>query len=112
MIVAPFRRCYHAVMEPPTAPRLSRPARTIFFDAGNTLLRMNYEVLAEQISGRGAPVTPAEVRLAEWRARVRLDATLAPGTSTEGGSPSGRHLRDLLEGLGRTGEPEGAASPR
>jgi len=92
-------------MEPPTAPRRSRPARTIFFDAGNTLLQMNYEVLAEQISGRGVPVTPAEVRLAEWRARVRLDATLAPGTSTESGSTSGRYLRYLLEGLGVTDEP-------
>jgi len=79
--------------------------RTIFFDAGNTLLRMNYEVLAEQISGRGQPVTPAEVRVAEWRARVRLDATLAPGTSTESGSTSGRYLRYLLEGLGVTDEP-------
>src|SRR3989442_14976669 len=93
------------VMEPPTAPRLSRPARTIFFDAGNTLLRMNYEVLAEQIAGRGITVTPAEVRLAEWRARVRLDATLAPGTSTESGSTSGRYLRYLLGGGGVTDEP-------
>jgi len=39
MIVAPFRRCYHARDGAPDGPRLSRPVRTIFFDAGNTLLR-------------------------------------------------------------------------
>ena len=32
-----------------TPLRASRPVRTMFFDAGNTLLRMNYEVLAEQL---------------------------------------------------------------
>jgi len=86
------------------APVASRPVRMILFDAGNTLLRMNYEAVAEQIRHHGVPVTPDEVRVAEWRARVRLDATLAPGTSTESGSTSGRYLRYLLEGVGVTDE--------
>jgi HAD superfamily hydrolase (TIGR01509 family) len=76
----------------------------MLFDAGNTLLRMNYEVLAEQISARGVPVTPAAVQAAEWRARVRLDASLAPGASTESRTASGRYLRYVLEGLGVTDE--------
>ena len=90
------------IMASPRALRGSRPVRTMFFDAGNTLLRMNYEVLAEQIGVHGAPVEPAVVRAAEWRARVRLDATLGPGRSTESGSTSGRYLRYLLEELSVT----------
>jgi len=76
----------------------------MFFDAGNALLRMSYEALAEQITARGFPVDPRRVREAELRARVRLDAGLAPGVSTESGSTSGRYLRYLLEGLGVTDE--------
>jgi putative hydrolase of the HAD superfamily len=89
--------------EPPPE-RSRRPVHTIFFDAGNTLLRMNYEALAEQVSRHALPATPAQVREAEWRARVRLDATLGPGVSTESGSVPGRYLRYLLEELGVTDE--------
>jgi putative hydrolase of the HAD superfamily len=71
----------------------------MFFDAGNTLLRMNYAALAEQIAARGIPVTPERVREAEIRARVRLDPTLAPGASTESKQTSGRYLRYLLDNL-------------
>ena len=91
-------------MEHLTPLRASRPVRTMFFDAGNTLLRMNYEVLAEQLRVRGCAVGLERVREAEWRARVRLDAHFAPGMSTESGSASGRYLRYLLEGLGVTDE--------
>ena len=91
-------------MEHLTPLRASRPVRTMFFDAGNTLLRMNYEVLAEQLRVRGCAVGLERVREAEWRARVRLDAHFAPGMSTESRSTSGRYLRYLLEGLGVTDE--------
>ena len=83
---------------PPTRPR------AIFFDAGNTLLRMNYAAIASQLATLGVGVTEAVLQRAEWRARVRLDADLfaTRGASTESRSVAGRYLRYLLEGLGVT----------
>jgi putative hydrolase of the HAD superfamily len=82
--------------------------RAVFFDAGNTLLRMNYEAIAEQLAVQGVRVGVAAVEQAEWRARVRLDdevlAPRAPGLSTESGSTADHYLRALLRGLGVTDE--------
>ncbi len=81
----------------------------VFFDAGNTLLRMNYPAIAERLAIHGIGVAPAEVQRAEWRARVRLDAeVLRPSSgaaSTESHSTTGRYQRYLLEELGITDEP-------
>lgn len=85
-------------------PRLPAVPRAIFFDAGNTLLRMNYAVIAGQLATLGVIVTPETVQRAEWRARVRLDASLAPGASTESQSTGGRYLRYVLDELGVTDE--------
>lgn len=80
--------------------------RAVFFDAGNTLVRMNYRVIAGELAARGIPVSPIQVQAAEWRARVRLDgevlARIPPGASTESGSTSGRYVAYLLEELGVT----------
>jgi len=77
--------------------------RAVFFDAGNTLLNMNYAVIARELTGRGVGVTPAAVQRAEWRARVRLDAEVfapaRPDVSTESRSSAGRYVRYLLEEL-------------
>ena len=60
--------------------------RAVIFDAGNTLLRMNYGVIAEHLRTRGHAAGPSLVEEAELRARVRLDPHLAPGaTSTASG---------------------------
>ncbi len=103
-------------MAPSPSLRRSRPPRAIIFDAGNTLLRMNYAVIAEQLLARGWPVTGASVEEAELRARVRLDVHLGPGAradavtvegdSTESGTTQGRYLRYMLEHLGITDEGE------
>jgi putative hydrolase of the HAD superfamily len=92
----------------------SRPLRAILFDAGNTLLRMNYEAMAAALAARGRTINPGEVEEAELRARVRLDEHLGPrarascardgGVSTESASAQGRYLRYTLEHLGITGE--------
>jgi putative hydrolase of the HAD superfamily len=78
--------------------------RAVFFDAGNTLLRMNYAVIAQELAAHGVTVTPAEVQRAEWRARVRLDEMLfapaRPDVSTESRGSAGRYVRYLLEELG------------
>ena len=59
------------------------PLRAVFLDAGNTLVALDYELIADRIRADGYPVTPDRVRLAEQHARVRLDPHLAGGRSTE-----------------------------
>ncbi len=86
---------------------MSGPARlrAIFFDAGNTLIRINYEVIAEVLGTHGVRVTPEALRRADWPARVRLDADLgAVTTSTESESTGLRYLRYVLDGVGVTDE--------
>ncbi len=88
------------------------PPRAIIFDAGNTLLRMNYAVIARHLNGRGHVVSAAQVHEAELLARVRLDRDLAPGASTESGAIHGRYLRYVLEPLGITADDEVEAIAR
>jgi len=74
--------------------------RAIFFDAGNTLIRMDYPVIVAELARRGHAVTLADFERAEWRARVRLDATFTPGASTEHPDTGERYLRLILDELG------------
>jgi len=74
--------------------------RAIFFDAGNTLIRMDYPVIVAELARRGHVVTLADFERAEWRARVRLDATFTPGASTEHPDTGERYLRLILDELG------------
>lgn len=83
--------------------------RAVFFDAGNTLIRMDYAAIAAALAARGAARTAEDVRRAEWDARPRLDATLAPGASTESRATGERYLRLVLAGLGITDEATVAA---
>ncbi|HYB71270.1 MAG TPA: HAD-IA family hydrolase [Candidatus Bathyarchaeia archaeon] len=81
--------------------------RAVIFDAGNTLLRMDYATIAAHLAGRGRSVTPAQVEEAELRARVRLDPHLVRrAASTESRDTIGRYLRYLLEHLAITDEGE------
>jgi putative hydrolase of the HAD superfamily len=78
----------------------------VIFDAGNTLVRMNYAVIARYLGERGHAVTDARVHEAELRARVRLDPHLAPTASTESRAIHVRYLAYVLEHLGITAESE------
>jgi HAD superfamily hydrolase (TIGR01509 family) len=95
------------------APARSR-TRAVLFDAGNTLLRMNYPALARHLASRGHAVTVEAVEEAELRARVRLDADLARGVSTEGRPAQDQYTTYLMDGLGLTdaGEIEAAVAFR
>jgi putative hydrolase of the HAD superfamily len=88
-----------------------RRRRAIFFDAGNTLIRMDYGAIAAALGAHGVAARAEDVQRAEWRARVRLDAeVLAPGrASTESRATGEAYLRYLLEGLGVTDEATVAA---
>lgn len=83
-----------------------RPSRfrAFFFDAGNTLLRINYADFAAHLSGRGIRAIPEAVARAEYQARVRLDPHLAPGASTEDRMVFRLYVGYLLEALGITDE--------
>ena len=78
--------------------------RAVLFDAGNTLLRMNYVAIAEELVRQGVRVEAQDVQRAEWRARVRLDdevlAGYRAGDSTESRSTGDRYLGFVLDGLG------------
>lgn len=92
-------------MKHSTEGNLSRRVRALFFDAGNTLLQLNYAAIAEQLGRRSIRRTREAVAQAEYRARVRLDPHLAPGASTESRSVAGYYFRYVLEELGVT-DPE------
>jgi HAD superfamily hydrolase (TIGR01509 family) len=86
------------------ASRPARPLRAVFFDAGNTLLRMNYAAITARLLDHGVRVDVSDVQRAEWRARVRLDASLGarPIThaSTESAGTGDLYSRLILEELG------------
>ena len=76
--------------------------RALIFDSGNTLLRINYAAIADQLALHGIRKSHEAVAQAEYRARVRLDPHLAPGRSTESRSVAGSYFRYVLEELGVT----------
>jgi putative hydrolase of the HAD superfamily len=84
----------------------------VIFDAGNTLVQMNYPAIAAFLAGRGHAVADGSVREAELRARVRLDADLARCVSTESVETHVRYLRYVLDHLGINDEAEVEAIAR
>jgi putative hydrolase of the HAD superfamily len=73
--------------------------KAVLFDAGNTLLEMDYPLIATQLRMRGHAVTDAGVANAERRARVRLDEEQAAQPTGERRG-AGRYFRYLLANLG------------
>ena len=86
--------------------------RAALFDAGNTLIRMDYGAIAAALGDHGVVVDPGAVEDAELRARVRLDPYLAPGASTESVGTHDRYIRYVLEHLGVTAPATVAAMER
>ena len=77
--------------------------RAILFDAGNTLIRVDWVAVAAALEDDGVAVAPETLRRAEWTARVRLDTDLfaPPGTfSTESRDTTARYTRYVLEAAG------------
>ncbi len=76
------------------------PLKAVLFDAGNTVMLINYAVVAEALTEEGFDVEEAGVREAEYRARVRLDPILAKRHSTEAPKIFQAYIRFVCEGLG------------
>jgi FMN phosphatase YigB (HAD superfamily) len=73
--------------------------RAVIFDAGYTLLEMDYAQVTRFLQARGHPVDEAAVIDAERRARIRLEAEHAARATRER-TGEGRYVRYLLEHLG------------
>jgi putative hydrolase of the HAD superfamily len=83
--------------------------KAVIFDAGNTVMLINYGVVTEALTAEGCDVDEAAVREAEYRARVRLDQILAKRNSTEAPEIFRTYMRFVCEGIG---VPWGAAAER
>jgi len=74
-----------------------RPAiRAVVFDAGHTLLELDYARLIAYLVSRGHDLTVAAVTDAERRARIRLDTERAAQSARER-TGEGRYVRYLVE---------------
>lgn len=74
--------------------------RAVFFDAGNTLLSLNYATIVDALAREGFPVGRDEVWRAECRARVMLDPFLAQVQLRESEVVFVRYMRHICEELG------------
>ncbi len=72
---------------------------TIFFDAGNTFLSMDFDRVAAVAADLGLMCAGSHLERAEAAARPALSAALAGGRSTEGGSAFRFYLEAILSGL-------------
>jgi putative hydrolase of the HAD superfamily len=86
--------------------RVPGGVRAVLFDAGNTLLQVDYAVVVAHLRARGYDVTEAAVTEAERRGRVRLDRERATEPTPGVKGREGRYLRYLLDGLGLRDEEE------
>jgi putative hydrolase of the HAD superfamily len=58
--------------------RMTNPIRTVLFDAGNTLLHLDYPFIADMLRQHGHRRSIDEVRRAEYAAKAAIDEFLAP----------------------------------
>jgi putative hydrolase of the HAD superfamily len=76
--------------------------KAIFFDAGNTLVHLDYALIARTFEEHGVPVMVEQVRRAEQRARVPIDRIIAGVDGAERNEPDimRAYFRIALEHLG------------
>ncbi len=72
-------------VDPRGGPHLPRRPEAVLLDAGNTIIHLDYELLADMFGKhvRGEGPTPEAIRRAEWRARLALDAFLGASSPAE-----------------------------
>jgi putative hydrolase of the HAD superfamily len=85
---------------------------TVFLDAGNTLVSMDFHLICEVLGTHGVVCTPDVLARAEAAARPALSQFLS-GASTEWSDTFAFYCDAILAGLGDEGAPERAAlAPR
>jgi putative hydrolase of the HAD superfamily len=73
-------------------------ARTVFLDAGNTLVSIDWELVAAELGALGPSAAPAQLARAEARARPELSRWIV-GRSTETRDTFAAYLQMILEHL-------------
>lgn len=58
--------------------------RAVLFDAGNTLMHLDYEFIAAVLAEHGYPRAPVDLRIAEYAAKAALDQHMMPRLDTQG----------------------------
>lgn len=71
------------------------PTEAVLFDAGNTLLWIDHGRIARMLAAEGVPASEEAVRVAEMRARPRLDPLLAGASRRESREVAARYA-DLV----------------
>lgn len=71
----------------------------VLFDAGNTLLWIDHARIASILTGAGLACDETTVRVAEMRARPRLDPFLASATWRESAETTVRYAELILDGV-------------
>ena len=71
----------------------------VFLDAGNTLVGMDLELLAERLATRGLSASPARIGRAEAAARPAVSRRLAEGVSSEARDTFTFYIRSTLQKL-------------
>jgi HAD superfamily hydrolase (TIGR01509 family) len=83
---------------------------TLFLDAGNTLVSVDFDWVCEELTARGLVCEPEALRRAEAAARPGLSMRLAAGHSTEGENSFALYLQGVLAKLPDPPEPARAAT--
>ncbi|HEY8123318.1 MAG TPA: HAD family hydrolase [Myxococcota bacterium] len=85
---------------------------TLFLDAGNTLISIDFEIVAGELARHGVRAAPAELARAEAAARPKLSAWLARGGSQQAEEAHFSFLSNLLDHLPAGRAPAGAERTR
>ena len=72
---------------------------TLFLDAGNTLICMNYELIASRLEALGISASAAEIRRAEAAARPATSQRIAAGKHKDDVDHFAFHLAEMLTRL-------------
>ena len=72
---------------------------TLFLDAGNTLISIDFAIVADELARHGVHATPAQISRAEAAARPALSAWLARGASQQAEDTHFSFLKNLLDHL-------------
>jgi REG-2-like HAD superfamily hydrolase len=81
-----------------------RKIRAIFFDAGNTLMFLDYKFVAEHISAAGVAASADDVRRAEFGSRRAVDDYMARNPVSDGNAVWWIYFSTLFRGVGLTEE--------
>lgn len=85
---------------------------TLFLDAGNTLISIDFEIVASELSAHGVRASAAELARAEAAARPMLSAWIERGASQADESTHFSFLSNLLDHLPAGRAPDGPERAR